>query len=553
MFLLKWKGYSENFNSWVLSSNLCCSDLLDAYKKKFNLPPFNQELENTTAGPQPTSPRNSQEEHDNVPIIHSSSNQQSFFESKKMSQKRNSSSSIKNMKRKTRKTGLIGITAQAEESGSLIRDSQNLADFPTGHRVKSILSEISSSAKTFTRPGQSILSIGKSVSLTLKNVSSTPISQKARDLPSAIQNKVSDTAYESRHHSYNIADPVQTEDSGPSHSYAHGRPKRKTNLGSFSFQAPQDKHNDQGNILLSSTDVDPFMEEDELSSEPLFVPDRKHKYSLMSRYLLEDTPSLPVSFFSHQLQHGGNNRMETQSRITSTTSTSVNASEGRPVGENSGENTQKHLTMNSERLKVFWGEMDGLIFVENVIDRASPPLNFKFISCNIYNEEVPDLNDPRTNNILQGCECNSLGQNCGPRPRLCCATMQGSNFAYTHEKTIRVQPWVPVYECNTKCTCSSDCINRVVQLGAKIPLCIFRTRRKGWGVKAMQRIKSKSFVSEYLGEVITIEEAERRVEMNEGEGNTYQFDLNFEGKHSAFIVDAANFGNISRYFNHSVS
>ena len=156
-------------------------------------------------------------------------------------------------------------------------------------------------------------------------------------------------------------------------------------------------------------------------------------------------------------------------------------------------------------------------------------------------------------NALCGCECFSLGHTCEPKTRYCCAGMAGSQFAYTQEKTLHVPPGTAIYECNMKCTCSSSCINRVVQHGAKVPLCIFRTTRKGWGVKATQNIRSKSFVSEYLGEVITKREAERRVEMNDGEGKTYQFDLDFEGDNSAFVVDAANFGNVSHFFNHSVS
>ena len=42
-------------------------------------------------------------------------------------------------------------------------------------------------------------------------------------------------------------------------------------------------------------------------------------------------------------------------------------------------------------------------------------------------------------------------------------------------------------------------------------LCIYRTSNGcGWGVKALENIKKGSFVVDYVGEVITNEEAEER-------------------------------------------
>ena len=44
-------------------------------------------------------------------------------------------------------------------------------------------------------------------------------------------------------------------------------------------------------------------------------------------------------------------------------------------------------------------------------------------------------------------------------------------------------------------------------------MCIYRTDNGcGWGVKALENIKKGSFVVEYVGEVITSEEAEERGE-----------------------------------------
>ena len=42
-------------------------------------------------------------------------------------------------------------------------------------------------------------------------------------------------------------------------------------------------------------------------------------------------------------------------------------------------------------------------------------------------------------------------------------------------------------------------------------LCIFRTNNgRGWGIKTLDMIRKNSFVIEYIGEIITNEEAENR-------------------------------------------
>lgn len=67
-----------------------------------------------------------------------------------------------------------------------------------------------------------------------------------------------------------------------------------------------------------------------------------------------------------------------------------------------------------------------------------------------------------------------------------------------------------IYECHEACSCSPDCPNRVVERGRTVPLEIFRTEDRGWGVRSSVDIKKGQFVDRYLGEVITAEEADRR-------------------------------------------
>jgi len=101
-----------------------------------------------------------------------------------------------------------------------------------------------------------------------------------------------------------------------------------------------------------------------------------------------------------------------------------------------------------------------------------------------------------------GCEC----KDCFKEKSSCCGRNAGSDFAYFSRSyahnCVRLAPGMPIYECNDRCNCGPDCLNRVVQKGRKHRVCIFRTANgRGWGVKAMQKIKRGSFIMEYVGEV----------------------------------------------------
>lgn len=133
------------------------------------------------------------------------------------------------------------------------------------------------------------------------------------------------------------------------------------------------------------------------------------------------------------------------------------------------------------------------VFVENNVDLEGPP-DLNFIHDYRAGRGV-ELND----NPVIGCEC---ANNCYDNQKKCCPESAGTSFPYYRWGRTRIQPGFPIYECNKMCACGSDCPNRVVQRGRIHKLCIFRTADgRGWGVKALQKIKKGSFVMEYLGEV----------------------------------------------------
>ena len=197
---------------------------------------------------------------------------------------------------------------------------------------------------------------------------------------------------------------------------------------------------------------------------------------------------------------------------------------------------------------------EDLIYVENEVDQAPTPRDFTYITSNVYGPGVPNPDNPENTARLCGCTCYLLGKKCNAKAKHCCPDMAGGQFPYTIAGKVRIPPGSPIFECNSKCSCPYDCANRVVQYGRQIPLCIFRTSNgRGWGVKTLEPIKANTFITEYVGEVITNEEAERRGRQYDKKGATYLFDLDFDDENTAFAIDAAKMGNISHFFNHSVS
>ncbi|XP_066975265.1 histone-lysine N-methyltransferase SUV39H1-like isoform X2 [Macrobrachium rosenbergii] len=184
------------------------------------------------------------------------------------------------------------------------------------------------------------------------------------------------------------------------------------------------------------------------------------------------------------------------------------------------------------------------IQVENNVDLELPPFDFVYINELKEGQGVTIPNDP-----MCGCECTD----CYGSQNSCCASQSNSWFAYSKYGRLKVSLGTPIYECNKRCPCPTACPNRVVQKGRTFSLSIFRTDNgRGWGVKTLEPIKKDSFVVEYVGEVITSEEAEHRGQLYDKKGCTYLFDLDFnKGDQNPYTVDAAKYGNVSHFINHS--
>lgn len=136
-------------------------------------------------------------------------------------------------------------------------------------------------------------------------------------------------------------------------------------------------------------------------------------------------------------------------------------------------------------------------------------------------------------------------------------SMRG-RFPYDEKGRIVLEQGHLVYECNSLCKCDATCHNRVLQKGIQVKLEIFKTENKGWAVRAGEAIVRGTFVCEYIGEVINDADGNKRGERFNNAGCNYIYDINAhvgpqclnEGTVS-YVVDATNFGNVSRFINHS--
>lgn len=137
-------------------------------------------------------------------------------------------------------------------------------------------------------------------------------------------------------------------------------------------------------------------------------------------------------------------------------------------------------------------------------------------------------------------------------------------------KRLLAQVPTGIFECNSLCSCSSKCSNRVVQNGIRVRLQIQKTIRKGWGVHTLDDIPAGAFICTYSAELL--DDADKY-----GKSDMYYADLDFisanqqakeieaadEHESPKFIdihtilgshdytLDSRRVGNVGRFFNHS--
>ncbi|XP_061474542.1 histone-lysine N-methyltransferase SETMAR [Rhineura floridana] len=153
---------------------------------------------------------------------------------------------------------------------------------------------------------------------------------------------------------------------------------------------------------------------------------------------------------------------------------------------------------------------------------------------------------------FNGCSCHSsscLASMCsclryGENYNNSCINCEGNEFDFSK----------PIFECNTMCQCGELCQNRVIQRGLQFRLEVFKTAKKGWGVRTLEFISKGRFVCEYAGEVLNFREACRRIQLQTLSDSNYIIAIKehlCNGQIMETFVDPTYVGNVGRFLNHS--
>lgn len=182
------------------------------------------------------------------------------------------------------------------------------------------------------------------------------------------------------------------------------------------------------------------------------------------------------------------------------------------------------------QIRSFRDNQDHPVTLVNHEDNVKLDPNFRFVDDSVLGDGV----QPSTDGFRSGCGCKE-GEDCQYSGCECLQDVDAGDSddddpddeyanqyrpkAYSYHshgakagllKSNILVTRNPIYECQSRCACGPDCPNRVVERGRQIPLQIFRTKTRGWGVRSTVDIKKGQFVDKYMGEIITSAEADRR-------------------------------------------
>ncbi|GAB4817618.1 hypothetical protein N2152v2_004664 [Parachlorella kessleri] len=142
------------------------------------------------------------------------------------------------------------------------------------------------------------------------------------------------------------------------------------------------------------------------------------------------------------------------------------------------------------------------------------------------------------------CQRNSLGQPLYDGAGRLLALVHGAQMADT------------IFECSPQCSCNAQCANAVTQRASRARLRLVQVPGKGLGVVTVGPLPAGTFVSSYVGEYITTEEAQRRLQQYDVAGQGHALLVVREvlpsgGTSLRVNIDATRKGNLARFFNHS--
>lgn len=134
----------------------------------------------------------------------------------------------------------------------------------------------------------------------------------------------------------------------------------------------------------------------------------------------------------------------------------------------------------------------------------------------------------------ESCECNNVPIQYDDKGRM--IQSLGANRKYVDAMT----------ECSAFCLCFPDCRNAVATRGRQVPLEVFKTEKRGWGLRCPIDLPAGTFVDCYFGELIV---------RDDGMVGNYLFDLDFFDDHQPYAprltINGEVCGSLTRFMNNS--
>uniref|UniRef100_T1JK41 Histone-lysine N-methyltransferase n=1 Tax=Strigamia maritima TaxID=126957 RepID=T1JK41_STRMM len=143
------------------------------------------------------------------------------------------------------------------------------------------------------------------------------------------------------------------------------------------------------------------------------------------------------------------------------------------------------------------------------------PAHVNYTTKYLYAKDVHATLDP---NFLVCCNCDN---DCSDSENCACQQLTLESYQLVFSQTpddfeigyvgrrLMQQVVSGVYECNSKCTCSKRCVNRVVQNDVNLRLQVFKTDKCGWGVRCLHDIPQGCFISLFTGQILTDQKANK--------------------------------------------
>lgn len=153
-----------------------------------------------------------------------------------------------------------------------------------------------------------------------------------------------------------------------------------------------------------------------------------------------------------------------------------------------------------------YGKENVPISCVNAIDRSYPDY-VEYSNVRIPTKGVQLNLDPE---FLACCDCTD---NCRDKSKCACQQMTVESTAvaggrinpeagYSHRR-LQEPIRTGIYECNSKCRCDKRCVNRVAQNPLAVRLQVFKTEKRGWGLRCLDDIPAGGFICIYAGQLLT--------------------------------------------------